>query len=336
MGTFGTYTGNMNIPEEKREEFSERVQKILHYGGMMQFETVSMYGYNINLLVPIEIYPGEILRFHFNYFEDEAWEPARYDADKALFYSNKIGCAEFYDVVVAVYTLYEVYDNERGFVSVDGEIVNTKAYVAWINHLFGTDFSVEERKSEVINQPIESLITSFFLLQSSSTFLFCDTPDEARGKPYYYISDDDRLYWWDGTDEVVISNNMDKWLKELAVQHKKFMEMVSDEVSNQTDFLKDFMKLLAETEKRYCRIFPFKSMYYEFVQNSCKKEYIAAVRLFEKIANDSWDEGKIIEKMRWAWDMTSRKVTHNMGRLKLKRYLSVMANKELRRIYFDF
>ena len=74
MGTFGGYTGSMNIPEEKREEFAGQVAKVLNYGGMMQFEIISMYGHEMGLLKPIKLYPGGRIRFHFNYFEDEGWE----------------------------------------------------------------------------------------------------------------------------------------------------------------------------------------------------------------------------------------------------------------------
>lgn len=35
-------------------------------------------------------------------------------------------------------------------------------------------------------------------------------------------------------------------------------------------------------------------------------------------------------------NITSRDATHNVGRLRLKRYLSVMANQRLREKYFDF
>ena len=43
MGTFGSYTGSMKISEEKKETFVRQVEKILNYGGMMQFEQISMY-----------------------------------------------------------------------------------------------------------------------------------------------------------------------------------------------------------------------------------------------------------------------------------------------------
>ena len=55
-----------------------------------------------------------------------------------------------------------------------------------------------------------------------------------------------------------------------------------------------------------------------------------------EIAEENREEGKIIEKARSSWDITSRNVTHNIGRLRLKRYLAVMANKKLREKYFGF
>ena len=77
-------------------------------------------------------------------------------------------------------------------------------------------------------------------------------------------------------------------------------------------------------------------MFYEFVHNGNKTEYRAAVKLLKEIADKNREEGKIIEKAKYSWDITSRNITHNAGRLKLKRYLSVMANQRLRKKYFDF
>ena len=152
-----------------------------------------------------------------------------------------------------------------------------------------------ERK-QLINAPVSPVRTSEFLRQDGG-FTFFDTPEELRGKPNYYISDDDRLYWWDGTDEVILSKEMDEWLRKLVVTHKEI---------------------------------------YEFIQNSSKLEYRAAVELLKRIADENKEEGKIIEKVKFNWDITSRNVTHNAGRLKLKRYFSVMANSRLRKKYFDF
>lgn len=77
-------------------------------------------------------------------------------------------------------------------------------------------------------------------------------------------------------------------------------------------------------------------MFYEFIQNGDKAEYRAAVKLLKEIADENRAEGRIIEKVKYSWDLTSRNVTHNIGRLRLKRFLSVMANRKLRKQYFEF
>lgn len=75
-------------------------------------------------------------------------------------------------------------------------------------------------------------------------------------------------------------------------------------------------------------------MFYEFVQNGTRKEYFAAIQLFETLIEDNKKAGKLINFCYDKWDMYSRRITHNIGRLRLKRFLSVMANKKLREMYF--
>lgn len=502
MGTFGRYTGCMNIPEEKREEFAGQVVKVLNYGGMMQFEIIRMYGYELGLLNPIKLYFGGEIQFHFNYFGDEAWETAGFDAAKGDFFSQKIGGREFYDVVTAVHFLYEAWDEEPGFAEVNGYIVNDRFYTGWLNHILGTRFSMKKRfrlwdnvekyalervedyqeqtmkdvmqfipvgmryaaggvefsdlmyitlgtesltedeiepdtypaevygckkaleafikteqkedaiqkiwelikkdryererigcrelsdvggfslilparviayltaeitkesfwkhwkeihetvyhdeimkeyapqqlkkeRKQLIEAPIPPFRTSKFLRQDGP-FTFFDTPEELKGRPDYYISDDDRLYWWDGTDEVVISKEMDEWLSAVAVRYKEILKKLTEENKTSEEFFKSFLKLLVEINQYYKRIYPFQSMFYEFVHNGSKIEYRAAVKLLKEIADENREEGKIIEKAKCDWDITSRNVTHNVGRLRLKRYLGVMANQRLREKYFDF
>ena len=115
MGTYGTYVGTRDIPEEKRELFAAQMSTLLNQGGMMEFETVSMYGKELGLLKPIEILPGGKVSFHFNYFEDEGWETTGFDADQCRLWSEKIGGGEFDAVIMAGYTLYEAYMDDVGY-----------------------------------------------------------------------------------------------------------------------------------------------------------------------------------------------------------------------------
>lgn len=122
----------------------------------------------------------------------------------------------------------------------------------------------------------------------------------------------------------------------MAVRHKEISEAIEGASESSDEFLKGFLTLLVEIDQFYKRIYPFQNMFYEFIQNSGKPEYGAAVELLKRIADENKEEGKIIEKIKYDWDITSRNVTHNTGRLNLKRYLSVMANRRLRKKYFDF
>ncbi len=77
---------------------------------------------------------------------------------------------------------------------------------------------------------------------------------------------------------------------------------------------------------------------HEFVCNGSKKEYRAAVESFRRLIDDekNREAGKIIGKIGYNWEYYDCRATFNEGRLKLRRYLSVMANKKLRKKYFKF
>lgn len=506
MGTFGSYSGNMCIQEKKRKEFTRNILKVLSYGGMMQFDKVNIYGKEILLIKPVELnQEGEAI-FHFNYFEDDRWESAYYRLENGSFGSGKIGGGEFCNVVTAVHVLYELYDESCGLTKINGDIVESSAYVGWINCILGTDFSMKKRmrlwdtfeyyhlnliedgrdaederydlrdivpaslypamggtefsdicyitngtetlrkeeikpnsypeavyqckeslkryfdnssenekeqiekiweivrseknirknieekelraiakmslilparvfvylvceikklsfwktwnelhkdvyRDEVMEQyasselmaertaaiesQVEPMATSEFLRDDNS-FTFWNNPEELKGKPNYYLSDADRMFWWDGSEEVLLSEDMDKWLSDLSQRHKNLMDEIAPESWDKECFMKKLIFVLAETDAYYKRIYAFQNMFYEFLQNGNDNRYIAAVLLLEKLAEENKEAGKIIEKVKSWWDITSKNVTHNAGRMAMKRYLSVMANRRLREKYFGF
>lgn len=505
MGTYASYFGEKDIPEEKRNCFRQQMMKLLNYGGMMQVDRVSMYGRELLLISPVELSKEGDVDFTYNYFEERGWEDAGFDGNKLTFYSNKIGGCEFNSVILAAYMLYELYDEAPGFAECDGEMIDPKFYGGWLNHILGTEFSMEKRyhlweNAEYIafsrtndndNDPFsmselrtmisdefeaaggteladllyiihgtetldiahivpgsypddvyqckkalidfrktdgehffENLLhflqmdrskrekvadTNFNSLANLSLILparvfvylaaeldhrsfwklweewvdkvyhdermkpyaseelqrqrrtwreraipriktseflrqdgwltFYNTPEELKGKGNYYLSDDDRIYWWDGTDEVMISDDMDAWLAELSDRHRRLMELPDagwGSEWNGSDFIKDFFVLLDEICDYYKRIYPFRTMFYDFIQNSGKKEYRAALSLLKMLYEENKEEGKVIKHAGYQWDLTSKNVTQNIARLRLKRYLSVMANVKMRKKYFNF
>ncbi len=144
MGTFGTYEGSMEIPEDKRDEFNQNVLKLLHYGGMMTFSTVYLYGQKIPVIAPIPLDTKEAVHFHYNYFEDDAWETATFYTDRSALNTAKIGNSEFNAVVMAVYYLYDMYNDNMGYVNMNGGLDDMIPYFGWINYLTGLKYTMEK------------------------------------------------------------------------------------------------------------------------------------------------------------------------------------------------
>lgn len=82
-------------------------------------------------------------------------------------------------------------------------------------------------RKEVMDAPIEPISTATFL--------------SAYGT--FYETDADRLYWWDGTKEVIISDELELWLQSLKKKYIEILKKTSQSTIRTDQFLKSFMKL---------------------------------------------------------------------------------------------
>ena len=139
------YKGRMAVPDDKSELFTEQMMKVFYYGGMMSFDDVKLYGHEISLLCPVKKTYGKEVRFHYNYFQDDAWETVEYDEKGNRLWSGKVGSNEFLDVMAAAYMLYELYSDEAGAAMVDGDILDGGEAVGWLNQILKTEFTREKR-----------------------------------------------------------------------------------------------------------------------------------------------------------------------------------------------
>lgn len=503
MGTFASYIGNVIIPEERKAEFNNNMIKLLQNGGMVTFNRVSLYGKDISLISPVVLNEEGKCYFYYNYFEDDSWEDAGFDSNSGMLWSNKIGSAEFNYVICAGYFLTELYSEDYGWVSENGDTLNNPEYIQWINYIADKDFSLEKRfdlwkyyESYVLNEmkigykieeisvsdalsfvpkcmeeymggtelvdifyiangtekidenacwgayvkdisALKELLEKFYkthpqngkellwqlitmpidkrenirecdyaelakfstkiaarvfvylsaeimqfafwdewkkiykdvysdevspqyvsdrilaerkkhrtatlgkiktskFLRNDNYFTFYDTPEEIRHKENYYISDDDLMYWWDETEKIQISEKMKNKIYNWKKEYDEILRNITPDEINNYDMLKKLMDVLKSADNYYKRIFAFNDMFYEFLENGKNAKYVAVVELFRKIVEDNKKDGKIIEYARDRWTYVSKNVTFNEGRVTIKRFLSLMANKKIRKIYFDF
>ncbi len=191
-----------------------------------------------------------------------------------------------------------------------------------------------EKRNNIRKTKIGTLKTAEFL-KMDGYFTFNDDPEELKDKPNYYISDDDLIYWWDGSDDVVLSDQMIDTIKKWSKELKDIEAELNEDSIADYDMLKSLIDLLSQANSSYKRIFAFRDMFYEFIENNKNIHYIAAVKLLAKILDDNWETGKIIERV-GRWEFASKNVTFNEGRITVKRYLSLLANKKLRKKYLEF
>ena len=187
--------------------------------------------------------------------------------------------------------------------------------------------------------PMERVRTSDFL-RDDGLFTFWDTPKELQDVPLYYVSDADRLYWWDGSDEVIISSDCDAWLKGLADRHHELvlkLEGSAEDVgpSDADQAVRDLIDLFVKLDGHYKRLFPFKDMFYEFMRNATQIPWRAAIELIREVGDEMSEKGAVIRHL-GKWDRTSKQVLFNEGRTAMKRLYAVMANRRLKERYFGF
>ena len=137
MGTFAWMfkEKGSSIPDNKKDEFVKKIEKIFQSGGMMNIEWIQLYGKKIPMLRLIEM-SDKGMYFFYNYFADEIWEDAGFDMKDCRVWSNKIGWSYFHKTVVAAYVLEELYMDGISATMVDCDPVTSGEYVGWINYLF--------------------------------------------------------------------------------------------------------------------------------------------------------------------------------------------------------
>ena len=141
MGTFADYIGEMDIPENQRAEYAQRMLKLLHASGMMSVDEVGLFGHRIRLLYPPELDETGRVWGCYNYFENDFWESWGLNANTGTFSSNKIGGGAFCTAVLAGYVLTALSCQSYSVVTVDGSYVRERPFIGWINGVLGTQYT---------------------------------------------------------------------------------------------------------------------------------------------------------------------------------------------------
>ena len=132
-----------------------------------------------------------------------------------------------------------------------------------------------------------------------------ETVEAMTTEEFFGVAPEERLYWWREDGDVIISDKTQRWLEDMAEQHKIHCETMGDDFSA-VEWHERLVKFLG---KHNDKIKMFDATYCDFLNSFFKKEYRAWVEMMEVLADN---------------DITE-----------CRRLIAVLANHALRKKVFD-
>lgn len=324
MGTFVGVMGDVSIPKEQWETYVAQMLTVLIQGGMMQYDTIQLYGKNIMLIHKPEFDTDRgVVEWQYNYIENDYWEPCTMDASGWLT-TGKVGQKQFRDVVQAAYILQTYMPGANAFAHMNGHLFSTDRYVGWLNQILGTNF-----KTQCIGD-IRTVLDIFppnILRDKYMEFvnIYGERTAPLPAEPvstadFLCCSDDDLVFLWKPNGKVAFSESMWDWLR--ALRHRlDALTAAEQELIPASDFLKTMVMILAENNPSDTLIgnFAWREMFFTWIQTASNLRVQASVVLMKELASQPSDAPQCVSNLR--------------------RYLAVLGNPALREyalgIYID-
>lgn len=154
-------------------------------------------------------------------------------------------------------------------------------------------------------------------------------------------SEDDLIPWWEKEGEIVFSQELENWF----VWLKERYEEILAKGEKMEHPLKKVAELMEYAFMQYYNIFTFEEFWEETTEHLSDERYQALWLLYEELLMDEQlqKEGEIIidpdapvRQLKRHWDFMSQEEKNNRARVTYRRYMALVANKELRQKVFGF
>lgn len=169
------------------------------------------------------------------------------------------------------------------------------------------------------------------------------------------LSADDLILFWQEKGDIVFSEELEEWFKNLKMQYDMLIEK-EVVIARPIEYIMELMKY---AEDNYFRIFAFSDFFEETLENLSDKRYLTLWRLYDNMLHDPEMEeaGSVIfvpdgpehekegihywgkqpkRRLKHIWDYTLQDERNNIARVTFRRYMELLANKTLRKKVFGF
>ncbi len=294
--------GEPHIPEEKHNEFRERMLTLFKEAGLMDFETVMLADKSIYLLKEPEFDENDILSCEYSVYDFEWKDALRFSGDSLVLRTGYIGYKKFSKAAKAAFTLLELYSDTD---CISGSIDDwhcVKECVGWINYIFNERIAVEA---------VRKYSTEQFMIIDRDLLLY-------------------RLDSLEGTTDILQS-----WVADWKEKYDKAIVTVSKPIN--TIKLVD---ALCEADDAFDNVIMFRDTFLELIENSSDDRYMALFQLFADVLNEekavlSEDDKLILNIDNPSEEAIKRRKKHvYIGNRKLNMLLELMYNRKLRESVF--
>ena len=143
-------------------------------------------------------------------------------------------------------------------------------------------------------------------------------------------------YFWAEGGDIHFSQDMVAWIKMI---YEEYQNLISDNVSQPSsaqDFLRELVGVLYDANDIYGRIYCFSTAFYDLFARWNDVKAWAVVHQLRNLVESDREAGLKTNKAYTAWDYGEHATIFQPGRLKVKRYLALLGNKDLRMRIFGF
>jgi len=350
MGAYAGLIGDTKIDKEKKKEFSERVRRIFRVGGMAKCESISIEAGNreIYVLVSPDQADGNF-GVNYNYLEDDWWESISFNEENTYFSSGKIGGRQYAWTYIAALMLTEQYTKGSCITRTDGVYVPIKESLGWLNGLFHETYTLESRRDAGrILQILKDYSrwmgdTEEIGWDEVQEYLPTDSSDLVEPittSDYLEVDDDDLIYCWEPNDLDSFSNELKAIFEKWKEQYETILHSEDFAVITGEEFAHQLMEDLYLADQTYCRIMVWRDMFFDYMIHAEHKAYQVSWVLFQELTNELSNDKEMIELRKLAkikkWEFIQDDLKENSARIQIKRYLSLLYNRALRKRILGF
>lgn len=149
---------------------------------------------------------------------------------------------------------------------------------------------------------------------------------------FLHVSDDDRAYYWTPGGDVFFSPEMEAWLSSVKKEYHTILDS-SENTLPRSNFTLLLFSTLEDVNRKFREIYAFKGMLDDYLQHMESREYQSAWVVLNRLAQYQGHDFTIYDG---PWELAPAEFRKHPARLSVKRFLAILANRDLRREVFNF